>query len=266
MIQFYVFPGGKKRVVTFSYDDGDPKDARLIELFNTYGVKGTFHLNGIHYQSIDEAEKARLRKLYAGHEVACHTLRHGYPALMPNQSVVEEVLEDRKALESVFGYPVIGMSYPCESYNDNVVMAMQSCGIVYSRAASSTNGFVLPADFMRWQPTCHHKNALAACQRFLDKIDSKWFSPLLYIWGHSHELVTEEQWEQMEQILTLIGKNDKIWYATNIEIYNYMTAQRHLQISADEKVFYNPSAIDVWVERNKKDIICIPAGQTITVE
>ena len=32
------------------------------------------------------------------------------------------------------------------------------------------------------------------------------------------------------------------------------------------KVFYNPSAIDVWVERNKKDIICIPAGQTITVE
>ena len=39
MLQFHVYPGGKKRIVTFSYDDGSRNDPRLIELFNKYGVK-----------------------------------------------------------------------------------------------------------------------------------------------------------------------------------------------------------------------------------
>ena len=67
----------------------------------------------------------------------------------------------------------------------------------------------------------------------------------------------------MEQILKLIGNNDKIWYATNLDIYNYLSAQRRLQISVDEQMFYNPSDITVWVERNKTDIIEIPAGKTV---
>lgn len=37
MIQYHVFPGGKKRIVTFSYDDGNPRDERLVEMFNKYG-------------------------------------------------------------------------------------------------------------------------------------------------------------------------------------------------------------------------------------
>ena len=46
MIEYNVYPGGKRRIVTFSYDDGSETDARLIELFNKYGVKSTFHLTG----------------------------------------------------------------------------------------------------------------------------------------------------------------------------------------------------------------------------
>ena len=36
---------GKKKAVTFSYDDGVTQDRRLVEMMNTYGVKGTFNLN-----------------------------------------------------------------------------------------------------------------------------------------------------------------------------------------------------------------------------
>ena len=39
------FPGGKTRVLTFSYDDGISQDMRLVQLFNLYGMKGTFNLN-----------------------------------------------------------------------------------------------------------------------------------------------------------------------------------------------------------------------------
>ena len=37
--------GGKCKAVTFSYDDGVRQDARLIALFDKYGLKATFNIN-----------------------------------------------------------------------------------------------------------------------------------------------------------------------------------------------------------------------------
>ena len=41
------FPGGRHKVLTMSFDDGRLEDRRLVELFNRYGIRGTFH--GIRY-------------------------------------------------------------------------------------------------------------------------------------------------------------------------------------------------------------------------
>lgn len=41
----FVYPDGKKKALTFSYDDGQIHDRRLVEILNRYGMKGTFHLN-----------------------------------------------------------------------------------------------------------------------------------------------------------------------------------------------------------------------------
>lgn len=263
MIQYHVYPGGKKRVLTFSYDDGSANDPRLVDLFNKAGVKGTFHLNGKNYIGASDARKAEVRALYEGHEIACHTVKHGWPAHMPMQSVVKETMEDREILEDIAGYPVIGMSYPSGSYSDEAIAAMRACGIVYSRTTLSTFNAELPDDFMKWHPTCHHRNSPEAVEKFLGGLDSEWYPPLLYIWGHSHEFRTEENWVMIEGVLDKLKGNDKIWYATNIEIYRYVMAQRALVISADEKTFYNPTVTDVWVERNKAEILKIPAGQTV---
>ena len=40
-----LYPGGKIKALTFSYDDGVRFDGKLIEIFNRYGMKGTFNLN-----------------------------------------------------------------------------------------------------------------------------------------------------------------------------------------------------------------------------
>ena len=37
---------GKMKALTFSYDDGVTQDARLIEIFNKYGLKATFNQIG----------------------------------------------------------------------------------------------------------------------------------------------------------------------------------------------------------------------------
>ena len=44
-IKFDLFPGHKKRAVTFSYDDGTKFDRLLVEKFDKYGAKCTFNLN-----------------------------------------------------------------------------------------------------------------------------------------------------------------------------------------------------------------------------
>ncbi len=262
MIQFNVFPSGKKKIVTFSYDDGSDNDIRLVELFNQYNLKSTFHLNSGRFWEITSEKAENLRKRYKDHEISCHTVSHGWPALIPNVSLVGEVLNDRRALERITQYPVVGMSYPSGDFSNEAIKTMESCGIVYSRTVHSTFDFKLPYDFMHWNPTCHHNNAMQYIELFLANIDSPWRGPLLYIWGHSHEFVSEELWMSFERAIEKIANNDKIWYATNIEIYNYIKAQRSLVISADEKIIYNPSAIPVWVEKNKSKIIKIEAGQT----
>ncbi len=263
MITYNVFPGGKNRVVTFSYDDGAKEDKRLIELFDKYNVKATFHLNGNKYIGMSDAELADVRELYKGHEISCHTLSHCWPAYMPMQSVASEVMEDRKVLEKIALYPVVGMSYPYGSYSDESIAAMKVCGIVYSRTVDSTNGFRMPEDFMKWHPTCHHKNAMEPCKRFIELIDSPHYHPMFYIWGHSYEFKTEADWEYMENLVSVLSGRENVWYATNIEIYNYVQAQKNLQISADETVFYNPSHIPVWIEKNREQIIKIGAGETV---
>ena len=66
----------------------------------------------------------------------------------------------------------------------------------------------------------------------------------------------------MEKICEALGGRDDVWYATNIEIYEYVNAYNSLIWSADGKKVYNPTLIDVWfIEENKR--YCVPSGKTI---
>ena len=40
-----IFPNGKSKAFTMSYDDGTIHDRRLVEIMNRYGIRGTFNLN-----------------------------------------------------------------------------------------------------------------------------------------------------------------------------------------------------------------------------
>ena len=94
---YQCFPGGKHKALTMSYDDGKVQDRRLIEIFNRYGIKGTFHLNSGLFHDPGRIQPAEIPSLYEGHEVACHTVTHPTIARCPLPNVVEEVLADRRS-------------------------------------------------------------------------------------------------------------------------------------------------------------------------
>lgn len=260
MIEYDVFKDGKQYMLTMSFDDG-AFDERLIGIFDKYGIKGTFHLNSGNLKKSDQL--GTINKLYKNHEVACHGSFHRVMQYIPAQALIEEIFEDRKLLENAVKYPVRGLSYANGNYTDEAIYMLKSLGIVYSRTTKNTGNFVLPEDFMKWNPTCKYTDCLEMGQKFLDSMTGYFGYPkLLYIWGHGLELERYNHWDMMEEFCRLIGNNDKIWYATNIEIYNYITAQRSLVISADNTIIYNPTATRVWFS---KDGTCysIDGGETL---
>jgi hypothetical protein len=88
---------------------------------------------------------------------------------------------------------------------------------------------------------------------------------LFYIWGHSHEFLTEEQWAEMEALVASLANKQQVWYATNGEIVAYRTAQQALIVSADETMIYNPTATDVWINKDREPVF-IPASQTTKLD
>lgn len=258
------FPGGKHFAVTFSYDDGDKADRRLVEIFNNYGMKATFNLIPSRFDGETVVSSGEVSSLYAGHEIACHTYSHPHLERLPLTGQVREISLCRAALEQLSGGIVRGMATPYGGKNSDTVAAMNALGIAYCRNAGVSGGLSVPADFLDWTPSCHHTGAPAVIEKFRSEwIHQPWqYGGLLFIWGHSFEFDRANNWELAEQICSSLAGIDDIWFATNIEIYDYITAQRSLVISCDGDVIFNPSAVDVWVSQNGSPI-CIKGGETI---
>ena len=260
---YICFPGGKHKVLTMSYDDGRVEDRRLVEIFNTYGIRGTFHLNsGIGGE--DRVPMSEYRELYKGHEISCHTSTHPTIARCPLELVAAQVLEDRKALEAVAGYPVRGLSYPNGSYSKEIIGLLPALGIRYSRTVNSTGTFAMPENFLEWNPTCHHnRNLLELGDQFAALFKTQYLY-MMYVWGHSYEFGMQNNFDLIEEFCRRMGGRDDIWYATNIEIVDYMDAAKRMQYAADCSFVHNPSFESVWLNVNG-DIVEVKGGETLTL-
>ena len=255
------FPEGKHKVLTMCYDDGREEDRRLVALFNEYGIKGTFHVNsGIHWDE-KRIPISEYKELYKGHEVSVHTATHPTIARCPMEEVVDQIMEDRKALEDAVGYPIRGMSYPNGSFSQEIIDVLPALGIRYARTVGSTDSFAMPENFLRWTATCHHNHNLQKLGEEFVGLFKKQYLYMMYVWGHSYEFGLQDNWEVMENFCKLVGRRDDIWYATNIEIVDYMDAAKRLQFTAKLDKVYNPSFQSVWIAVNDNQIVEVKGGE-----
>lgn len=270
-----LFPQGKIRALTFSYDDGVVQDKRLVEIFNKHGLKGTFNINGGCYNpGPQDPPYGRMTKKSAvdllknsGHEVAIHTLTHPWLTKLESTEIVREITEDRRQLEKDFGTIVRGMAYPYGVYNDTVIDVLKLCGVAYARGVASTHSFAIPQNWLVLQPTCHHKDPklMELAEKFLAPPRNLWYTPMLfYVWGHSYEFDDNDNWHIMEEFAEFIGGREEIWYATNMEIYEYVQAYNGLVTSYDKTMVYNPGNQEVWFSYRGKNYSVAP-GQTVKI-
>lgn len=258
------FPGGRHKALTFSYDDGREEDRRLVGLFNRHGLRGTFNLNSGILNDPQRIPMKEYAALYAGHEIACHTSRHPTISRCPMEQVARQILEDRMALEEITGAPVRGLAYPNGSYSRKIMELLPMLGIRYARVVPTTGNFELPENWFAWAGTCHHnQDLLKKGEDFLARHKTQYLN-LMYVWGHSYEFTTHNNWQVMEEFCDMVAGHDEIWYATNIEIVDYMEAADRLQFTAAGDKVFNPSAASVWLEVDGRKVE-VPGGTWVAL-
>lgn len=272
---FLRFPGFRYKAVTLSYDDGMIFDKKLVEIIDKHGLKGTFNLNSGMFGDKDNRRLTKLEalELYtkSGHEVAIHGKKHCSLAEAPTAMATDDVLSDRVALEELFGRVITGMAYAFGHYNDNVVEILEKCGVDYARTTKTTDKFDIPTDWLRMPTTCHHKNPklMDLARQFVDLTPPAYpwdqTAKLFYLWGHSYEFNDSDNWYIIEEFAEFIGGRKDIWYATNIEICQYVKAYDRLQFSALGDRVYNPTATDLYLRHFGKDVL-VKAGQSVSLK
>lgn len=279
---FMRYPNGKAKAVTFSYDDGVPQDKRLVELFNKYGIKATFNFN-CDFMRGENFSKEQIWEYFLskGHEIAVHGANHRANGNLRPIEGIRDVLDCRLELEDKCDQIIRGMAYP-----DSGITQMGNFGkyeqirnylieldIAYARTlGGDNNSFMLPQDFYAWMPTAHHNNPniMEYIEQFLNlDISPKAYHArrvprLFYIWGHSYEFDNNNNWEHIEEICQKFSNNDELWFATNIEIYDYVQAYKCLRYSADGRMVYNPTLLTIWFDVDGR-LYCIKAGETIKI-
>lgn len=270
------FPGGKARCLTLSYDDGVQQDEQLCNLMEAYGVAGTFNINTGKYVSDDHVfepgeihrrfSQKQATALYSRSdlfEVATHSYTHPYLQNLPPVQITNQILADRLAIEDQFGCICRGHAYPFGTYSPQVMDCLRACGIVYARTIVSTGKFSLPEDFLQWHPTCHHRDPqlMELAEKFLEEPCVK--QPrLFYLWGHSYEFEDKNNWHVIENFFKRVAGREDVWYATNIQIYDYVQAFRQLIWNANGDRIHNPTTTDLWIKLGK-ETHCIKSGQTL---
>lgn len=225
---------GKRKALTLSFDDGVLQDIRLIELLNKYGLKCTFNLNSgwLGKQEVRTYKGIRtsryiidakdVKEVYAGHEVAGHSLTHPRLTECDDEEVVRQVEQDRVNLSKLVGYEVLGMPYPSGRVDERVENLIRTrTGVKYCRTTVNTDSFDEQQNLIVFNPNVNgavdHERLMELTERFIALKPDK--PQIFYVWGHAYEFdYTPDSLSLFEAFCKRIAHRDDIFYGTNTEV------------------------------------------------
>lgn len=259
----FLYPEGRSKALTFSYDDGVIFDERLIGIFDKYGMKAAFNIDSGLFGKGRRLPEEKIREVYANHEINAHGLMHVTLPMLPKLQMVEEMLEDRRNLERISGRIIRGAAYAYGWQNKETYELLKKLDFSYVRLAGSSGSFAPPYDFLEWTMTCHHNNGIMEIgERFLKAHHAL---SLMSVWGHSYEFNDQNNWEVIEEFCAKMANLPEIWYATPIDICDYITATRNVHTNADGNMILNTSGLTLWVKSENGPVQKVAPGETVTL-
>jgi len=224
---------GARMAAVLSWDDGIPQDKRAAELMHRHGWRASFFFN--HHSPMVGRWK-ELEDL--GMEVGSHSWSHPFYPLQSPRRCRDESVMMRKFLESKVNHPVISFAYPFnygpafDAAGDYVVRAQQDAAYLSGR---STMVGPLALDALG-DPL-----AMRTDGHFLmgpEKIEAAWQAAsrknfgIFYIWGHTYEIVKEEDWKSFEDLLRKYGGRPEAWYASQGDLMVWKLLREETRVTA----------------------------------
>jgi len=213
---------GKRVKVLQSWDDGVVDDVRLTGLLRRYRARATFNLNpGLHRpgrsfswrygdKEVWRLGRDELVEVYAGFEIANHSLTHpNLPDLSPAE-LEREVGDSRRLLRDWFQQPVRGFCYPFGGFNPAVKDAIRAAGHGYARTVAEVEPLFPPADPLELGVSCRF-NDPAFWTRYQR---ARAADGVFLFWGHSYELVNEAMWADLEDKIARISADPAVEWAS----------------------------------------------------
>ena len=187
-----------------SWDDGVLDDVALVEIFRRCGATACFNLTPGFYKAqrsfgwmyedrypVWWLARPELTEVYAGFEIACHSLTHPRLTQLPPEPLQVEITESRRQLEEIFQRPIPGFCYPFNNYNETVKAALRAAGYRFARGAREQANAFPPADPLEFSPACHILNP----DFWKLYEDVKAADGVFYFWGHAYEIGPKLGWE-----------------------------------------------------------------------
>ncbi len=238
------------RIVTTSWDDGNPHDLEIADLLKARGLPGTFYvpLQGLHGSAVMAGRD--LRSLATeGFEIGGHGISHAeLPTCAPHK-LDREVADSRKSLEDLLGMPVSMFAYPRGRHDRRVIAAVKRAG--YSGARTTR---MLARDF-RFDPfrvptsvqvfphprLAYVKNLLRAfhfghswlhiarpsrlrdwvslAKAMFDSVIER--GGIWHLYGHSWEIHQQGLWDSLSDVLSYVARREGVLYLPNNGILTF---------------------------------------------
>jgi len=269
----WVYPNGNHKALIMSYDDGLDDDIALAQLFDRYGIIGTFNLNSglLDTRAIwnegkpNEILQTYLSKdtlvhVFKNHEIAVHGTYHKALVGLSDKEILEEINVDIENLTILSDRKISSMAYAFGSTNDHVAEVIGTTPLTNARTVKSSYNFDLPENYYLWSPTCHDSEALEYLEAYIC-LDSPSLS-LFYVWGHSWELRDTLRNQNILKFCNKIGDRDDIWYTGAGNFADYHASLKALEIGPQQIV--NPEGNGVVYYREKRQLKSLYPGQKLT--
>ncbi len=232
------------RIVTTSWDDGDPFDWDVARLLADRKLPGTFYIPVQGHHSDVRMDRADMLSLDAqGFEIGAHGVSHKNLARCSSRQLLIEVEGCKKRLEDEMGKEIRMFAYPGGRYNRRVIASLKRAGFTGARTTEMLARDVNFAPFS--MPTSVHvyphsrvdyiRNLLRARDlgRGRDYLTRFWgaenwvslakmyFDSVLnsgglwHLYGHSWEIEELQLWDGLKEVLDYVSNRPGVLYLAN---------------------------------------------------
>ncbi len=194
-------------IVTTSWDDGHPCDARLAEALAKSGLPATFYVPLFGEDGKPVLGPAALRSfLKQGFEIGAHTVTHKVLISLDKEVLTREVCGSKQLMEDQLGEEVRMFCYPRTS-----LQAFPHPPLDYLKNLGKRGNLPGFARYISKYARC--KSWVEMGKIMFDEAMRE--GGVWHIYGHSWELEDLGLWDQLQELFSYVANRPGVIYATN---------------------------------------------------